>query len=81
MLEERIAELEHLLYPSSDTVPDLAWNVFPENASYIRKMLEYRGYSIRRSLASLQNKEEFDNLFAFIRDMAEDMDEDEKRRY
>ena len=42
-------------------------------------MLEYGGYSTRRSLASLQNKEELENLFVFIRDMAEDMDEDERK--
>ena len=62
-------------------IPGSAWKVLPENGLYIRKMLEYGGYSTRRSLASLQNKEELDNLFAFIRDMVEDMDENEKRRY
>ena len=79
VLTERIVELESLLYPSSDVIPESAWNVFPESGSYIRRMLEYGGYCTRKSLANLQTSEQLENLFSFIRDMAEDMDSAEKK--
>ena len=78
-MEENISELQLLLYPTSDEIPDSAWNVFPPNGTYIKKTVTYAGYSTRQSIGMLQKEGEMKNMFAFIRDMAEDMDENERK--
>ena len=78
-LEEEIAELQSLLYTPNDAIPDSVWNVFPENWTYMKKMLIYDRYSTRESLVKLQKKEELEKLFDFIRDMADDADDEERK--
>ena len=78
-MEEEVAHLRLLLYPESDAIPESAWNVFPESGSYIKNIMIYGGYSTRKSLNTLQKKEELEALFNFIREMADDMTEEERR--
>ena len=79
-LEEEVADLQSLLYPPNDAIPEAAWNIFPENGKYLKKILDFGGYSTRKSLESLEKEGEVEKLFEFIRDIAEDIDDEEERK-
>ena len=79
MLKEEIAVLKSRLYPENDAIPESAWNVFTESGVYIKNMLIFSGFLTRESLAKLEKKEELEKIFEFIRDMADDLDEGERR--
>ena len=80
MLEEKVADLQSILYPPNDAIPEAAWNVFPENGKYLKKILDYGGYSTRKSLESLEKEGEVAKLFEFVRDISEDIDDEEERK-
>lgn len=80
-LKKEVEDLRSLLYPPNDAIPEAAWSVFPENGKYLKKILvDYGGYSTRKSLLKLENPIEVENLFEFVRDMAEDIDDENERK-
>ena len=77
-LQLELDQLKKLISPDDDKIPEELWKLFPPKGQYLRNILVYSGYETYDSIVKLNENTEMNEVFSFVKNMSDIMDEKEK---
>ena len=77
--KSELENLNKLISPDDNKIPDNLWKIFPVKGQYIKNILIYSGYETFDSIIKLNDDSKLTEPISFVKEMSEIMDENEKR--
>ena len=79
-LEKGNEELRSRISHVDGVVPEELWSMFPAKGNYLKNILIFTGYETCESILTLSNENELNEVFGFIRETLDLIDESDKKR-
>ena len=55
----------------TEEIPQEVWNIILPCGNYLKKIMEFCGYTRKESIVKLKEKDEMDKMFTFVKSMSE----------